>query len=54
MANQHDEDESNTESICAVAEKCDVLVNQVVIGEISQETFYSHLCDTGISAYGSS
>jgi hypothetical protein len=48
MVNQHDKDEFNTECICAVVEKCDILVKQVVIGKISQETFYSHLCGTGI------
>jgi hypothetical protein len=49
MANQQDEDEFNSEAIRALAEKCDLLVNQVVIGEISQDTFYSRLRETGIS-----
>jgi hypothetical protein len=49
MANQQDEDEFNSEAIRVLAEKCDLLVNQVVIGEISQDTFYSRLRETGIS-----
>jgi hypothetical protein len=49
MANQQDKDEFNSEAIHALAEKCDLLVNQVAIGEISQGTFYSRLCETGIS-----
>jgi hypothetical protein len=48
MANQQDKDKFNSQAIRVLAEKCDLLVNQVVIGEISQDTFYSCLCETGI------